>query len=216
MTVITDDKGVVQVVSLIPGVENIPPGWRCYFPAKCGINPPSIGTFYFESDWLWPLPGVDVQVPEGAAHQGSFGALRKYDIHSGVDLYCEPGQRVIAVEPGRVLAIEMFTGAAVGMPWWRETYAVYVNGASGMVVYGEIDPTVKVGQQLKAGDEVGTVMTVLQKDKGLPMTMLHLELHKAGTMRTESWKLGAQPPNTLMDPTLNLKHAYNGIKKTSK
>lgn len=154
--------------------------------------------------WMWPLPGAGRCVPTEKV-PGAFGAERKYDIHCGVDLYCEKGQPCVAVEDGRIVCLEIFTGpdADPPTPWWNQTFAVYVEGASGVVVYGEIeiDQSITISQNVKRGQKLGTVMTVLKKDKGLPMTMLHLELHKPGTRRAVEWELRKNMPISLMDPT---------------
>lgn len=207
MTIITDSEHKVVSVSLIPGLGSVPSDFHVYFPAKCK-ELPSEGDTYIECDWAWPLPGSDRFIPE-TGHAGSFGAVRKFDIHCGVDLYCDLNQEVVAVEDGVVVALDIFTGVLAGSPWWNETYAVYVEGESGVVVYGEIKPTEKMtpGCKVKRGDLIGNVITVLRKDKGLPMNMLHLELHKKGTRTWQWWNLESPKPDTLIDPTIYLKMA---------
>jgi len=158
--------------------------------------------------WVWPLPGTELIIPGRMPHPGSFGAIRKYDIHTGIDLYCEPEQQVIAVEDGEVILIEDFTGefANPPSPWWHNTKAVLVEGDSGVVIYGEIRPleTITVGQKIKQGELIGNVVTVLKKDKGTPMTMLHLELYKSGTRETVVWNLGEPQPENLLSPLIKL------------
>lgn len=159
-----------------------------------------------ELKWLWPLLGVNKNIPE-PWQAGAFGAVRKFDVHCGVDLYCRPDQLVHAVEDGRVVALDIFTGpdATPPSPWWNTTCAVYVEGKSGVVVYGEIeiDRNIHLLDSVKRGDVIGRVVTVLMKDKGLPMTMLHLELHKPGTRAYKIWELGIEGnrPVTLLNPT---------------
>lgn len=152
--------------------------------------------------WQNPIPTILIKLPPP---HGRFGAIRKHDIHTGIDLYAPHGTPVIAVEDGTVVAIDWFTGPACGLPWWNNTRAVLVEGASGIVVYGEIqeDNLIKVGSQLKAGDLIGTVLTVLKKDKGLPMSMLHLELHQSYDKSHiwHPWNLNEDKPEYLLDPT---------------
>jgi hypothetical protein len=136
-----------------------------------------------------------------APHPGAYGVQRQNHVHEGVDLYCPAGTPVQAVEAGAVVAIIPFTGAQAGSDWWEDTDAVLVEGASGVVVYGEIAPLCHVGQQLAAGDTVGHVVTVLKKDKGRPMTMLHLELHAEGARDAPEWASMDAKPETLRDPT---------------
>jgi Peptidase family M23 len=161
-------------------------------------------------------------LPEGctalpvAPHPGSFGFVRKNHVHEGIDLYCTEGTSVHAVEEGRVVGCLPFTGKIAGSPWWMDTYAVLVEGQSGVVVYGEILP---LGLQdnllVRAGDILGTIATVLKKDKGRPRSMLHLELHEAGTRDVYEWKVPRGPsvqetkPPSLRDPTPFLRTAIS-------
>lgn len=93
-------------------------------------------------NWIWPIPSVVKSFP-GENTQGYFGAIRKYDIHTGIDIYCNSGCKVLAVESGVVKNVEIFTGPTAGSPWWNETRAIWVEGESGVVVYGEVDPLKK-------------------------------------------------------------------------
>lgn len=147
-------------------------------------------------------------IPRGATglplppHPGSFGFVRKNHVHEGIDLYCAPGTDVHAVESGVVVARINFTGPKAGSPWWHDTEALLVEGASGVVVYGEIDAgAMKVGDRVAAGEVLGQVIPVLTKDKGRPLTMLHLELHEAGTRDAFEWRVGEAKPASLRDPT---------------
>ena len=141
-------------------------------------------------------------LPHPAAH----AFVRKFQCHEGVDFYCPPMTSVQAVEDGGVVGIENFTGKKAGSPWWHDTYAVLVEGKTGVVVYGEIDcPDLQIGDMVKARQEIGRVIPVLKKDKGRPITMLHLELHVPGTRLTEAWEVRngivLPKPTTLLDPT---------------
>lgn len=138
--------------------------------------------------------------------QGLFGAIRKHDIHTGIDLYCHPGDPVYAIEKGLVVGVVPFTGPSAGFPWWNDTKAVLVEGPSGVFLYGELEPRVKVDDILLPGMVIGNVLTVLKKDKGLPMTMLHLELYKKGYRGSgEVWELGKPKPDMLLDPSFILR-----------
>lgn len=150
--------------------------------------------------WRWPLlvrPSVPVLDAPGA-----FGVRRKYDMHTGVDLYCAEGSPVFAVEPGKVVRIESFTGDTAGSPWWLRTWAVLVEGASGVVAYGELDePSILTGEPVLAGSAIGRVTRVVPVAAGKirPHTMLHLELYTSGTRTTEWWR--DERPKNLLDPT---------------
>jgi murein DD-endopeptidase MepM/ murein hydrolase activator NlpD len=141
------------------------------------------------------------------AEHGTFGYVRKYDIHTGVDLYCAPGTNVHAIEDGIVVAIEAFTGVEAGSPWWRSTQVVLVEGASGVIAYGEIIPylNIRTGEFVSAGTIIGIVETVLKVDKGLPMTMLHIELYEPRTTKSVVWELDSPKPESLLDVTPLLK-----------
>lgn len=173
--------------------------------------------------WRTPIPYrlvptrlADRAVGEGEAplplspHPGAFGVRRRYEVHTGVDLYAPEGTPVSAVEDGVVVGVEWFTGpdADPPCPWWLPTKAVLVEGASGVVLYGEVEPDVAPGWYLRAGATVGRVARVLRHDKGLPTSMLHLELHVHGTIASSHpWELEGNPPRSLLDPTPLLQEA---------
>lgn len=136
-------------------------------------------------------------------HPGAFGVQRKHHTHEGVDLYCSDGTPVSAVEDGIVVALLAFTGAQATppSPWWHDTQALLIEGSSGVVVYGEIEPllNIEIGAHVKAGQKLGWVKQVLKVNKGRPMSMLHLELHQHGTRDALEWE--DKRPETLLDPT---------------
>ena len=159
----------------------------------------------------FPLSSYKYEIPDGD-HAGAFGAVRKYDIHAGVDLYCEEGDAVRAMEPGVVVSIEDFTGESADSPWWNETKAILVEGESGVILYGEIIPAddIDVGDEVLAHAYLGKVTPVLKVDKGKnPMNMLHMELYKPGTfkrpVKAAIWNLGKAQPKDLLDVTQLLK-----------
>lgn len=145
-------------------------------------------------------------IPVGPDHPGSFGFKRANHTHEGVDLYCPEGTPVAAVEDGLVVAVILFTGAHAvpPSPWWNDTWALLVEGDSGVVVYGEIklDLDYWPGDFIHAGEVIGHVVQVLTKDKGRPMSMLHLELHTRGT--TDAYEWLDEKPESLLDPTEHL------------
>ena len=146
---------------------------------------------------LNPMPSIE------NLGQGAFGAVRKFDVHTGIDLYCNPGDPVYAIECGEVVGIIDFTGTKTNSEWWHDTRAVLVEGSSGVFVYGEIEERngLKIGDNIECGDLIGNVITVLKKDKGKPMTMLHLELYEHKFRETLTWELGKEKPFQLLDPT---------------
>lgn len=136
-------------------------------------------------------------------HVGAFGTERKNHVHEGIDLYCELGDEVFAMESGTVTLIEDFTGPKANSPWWEDTRAVHIEGESGVIIYGEIieKEDLKLGDFVKEGEFIGKIKTVLKKDKGRPMNMLHLELHEHGTRASYEWKNDEEKPKSLKDPT---------------
>lgn len=135
-------------------------------------------------------------------HPGAFGVWRKHHVHEGVDLYVPEGTLITAVEDGEVVGIMPFTGEHAGSPWWRNTWAVMVEGQTGVVLYGELEPLLSLrDRRVMAGDLIGNATTVLTKDKGRPMCMLHLELYEHGVREPMEWKLGEDQPFGLCDPT---------------
>lgn len=158
---------------------------------------------------LFPPVSIDYPVPQ-QGEPGAFGAVRKHDVHTGIDLYCREGAIVSAIEDGVIVAIEHFTGPDVGSPWWHDTWAVLVEGASGVFVYGEIVYfSHRVGDKVEAGETVGQVTPVLKQYKGVtPTTMLHLELLKPGSTSTFWWHHGDAKPDNLLDPTEIVREMY--------
>lgn len=126
---------------------------------------------------------------ESIPDHGRFGGVRKNDIHTGVDLYCREFDDVFSIEDGIVVNICEFTGPKAGSSWWNRTQAILVEGKSGVILYGEIIPnfSLNVGDSINEGHYIGSVLTVLKKDKGLPMTMLHIELYKHGYRGDGEW-----------------------------
>jgi len=132
---------------------------------------------------------------------GRFGAIRRFDVHTGTDIYCPDNESVYAVEDGIVTDICHFTGKEVDMPWWEDTMAIAIEGKYGVILYGEIyPPSLKVGEKVVAGQEIAKIKRVLKNDKGLPMSMLHIELYKHGYRGDWSvWELDGDKPVDLLN-----------------
>jgi hypothetical protein len=130
---------------------------------------------------LNPMPAIPVYDPmQEQPHPGSFGFPRRFDVHTGIDLYAPTGAPVHAMEAGKVIRVAWFTGPSADTPWWRDTKAIYVEGGSGIIVYGEIQEDVEEGDEVLAGQVIAWVVPVLRRWKGRPMSMLHLELYDRG------------------------------------
>lgn len=165
--------------------------------------------------WFFPLEDCNGIPING--HPGSFGYIRRHDIHTGVDLYTKNQTPVRAVEDGEVLRSIPFTGSKLGHTWWLDTEALLVRGRSGVVCYGEITPLVQTGL-VKRGQVIGFVKQVLPDDglrQGVPghsCSMLHLELYSDLYLPEETtddldrgiwrgWDHGEPKPSRLLDPT---------------
>ena len=148
----------------------------------------------------WPLATREYPIPTGD-EPGAFGVQRWKYVHPGVDLYCEDGTEVYAVEDGIVVSVEDFTGVNEGTPWWNDTEAVLVEGESGVINYGEVEALVKEGDKVKQGQLLAKVKMVMKEYKGNPMSMLHFELYKHGTKEAVDWYKREQRPENLLDPT---------------
>lgn len=123
--------------------------------------------------------------------EGTFRAVRKHDIHLGVDIYMPEGTEVIFPSTFKLTAtdavvrkIETFTGpnSFPPTPWWNETKSVILqcNNSGRFFIFGEIETSLKVGDIIKPGDVVGTVSKVLKTYKGIPQSMLHFEIWNHG------------------------------------
>lgn len=136
-------------------------------------------------------------------HCGSFGAKRKFDMHTGVDLYCNEGDTVFAIEDGLVVLVEEFTGKNANSEWWNDTKAVHIEGISGVIVYGEIEPNIEIieGLTISAGQKIGMVKQVLKHDKGRPTCMLHVELYKHGNRQSCIWTPDKTKNKNMLNPT---------------
>lgn len=134
---------------------------------------------------------------------GMFGAVRKYDIHTGLDLYCEENSHIKSLSNGTVLEVIPFTGTSVGSPWWNETDAIAIRDGNGIVyVYGEVHPLVNEGDRVIKGQTIALAKKVLKQDKGVnPPCMLHLEVWLNNYQSNYTWKLGEPVPLGLVNPT---------------
>ncbi len=140
--------------------------------------------------------------------KGVFGVIRKHDIHTGIDLYCNDKDPVYAIADGYVKKVVEFTGFDES-PWWNNTYAIIVTSNNVDILYGEVMPCVKVGDNVKNGQHIGNIERVLKKDKGLPTSMLHLECY-INFNRFEYWYEKEKIPHNLLNPTSIINTVYYG------
>jgi hypothetical protein len=132
--------------------------------------------------------------------QSIFGHIRKFDIHTGLDIYTDTDIEVTNLKNGVVYQMGLFTGPEAGSPWWNTTSYVVIKSESLFILYGEIEvQNVKIGQEIVKGQTLGKVIPVLKTYKKNPINMLHLECYS----RYESpavWSLGSDKPVDLLNP----------------
>lgn len=155
----------------------------------------------------YPLRGKQPSLPSVGA-VGDFAFRRSFYMHPGVDLYCPDLQIVQAIEDGKIVNIEQFTGAGAdpSSPWWLDTWSIMVEGASGAIGYCELKPFqhLQVGMSVYEGESIALVVPVLKKDKGNGTTMLHLEHYLPGTKHHVTWVLDTPKPVELLNSRLLL------------
>lgn len=166
------------------------------------------GVFYLPDCFNFRLPEYN--------EPGAFGAVRKFDIHEGVDIYCVKHAKVYAMEDGEVVASYHYTGNAAKCDWWNDTWCIKIKGKSGVITYGELEmpeynrKLPSVGTFVKAGDCIGVVGQVLKDGKkrndirNHNVCMLHVEL-RTENCHIDGWKLGEDRDKKLLDPTPYLK-----------
>lgn len=113
----------------------------------------------------WPLPAAPRILPS-SGNPGSFGEQRGDRRHCGIDLYAPEGSQVVSVAEGRVLAVGLFTTPAQ-VSYWNHTYHLLVRNQDRTICrYAELrDVVIKAGSHVAAGQVVGHVGTVLNREK---------------------------------------------------
>lgn len=124
--------------------------------------------------------------------------------HVGVDLFAHPGDAIVAVEDGRLIAFYPFLRAHTG----EMSYALLVAHDGYVANYGEVRADslssrgLALGAPVRGGDAIATVSDTAQ---------LHFEAYTRGTLRSQSWAHGAPYPSGVLNPTqLLLELARNG------
>jgi hypothetical protein len=151
----------------------------------------------------WPLRNKIPSIPP-LYHVGDFAFRRSFYHHPGIDIYCDLGQEVQAIEDGTVVHIENFTGPQANppSPWWLETWSILIEGKSGVLGYCELKPLshLHVGYRVTEGELIATIVPVLKRDKGNGTTMLHFEHYSTGTTNHVTWVLDTEKPIELINP----------------
>lgn len=153
---------------------------------------------YYKKELIFPLNNYSKILPLN--NESSFAHIRKHDVHTGIDLHTEEGSGVFSIAKGRVIKVINFTGPKANSPWWEDTEAVLVEHSFGVVLYGELSPKVKEGDELLMGQEIGIVKRVLKTNKGKPQSMLHLEYYNQKVDDGVIWPLNEDLPKGLLNP----------------
>lgn len=142
-----------------------------------------------------------------SGHPGAFLTQRKHAPHTGVDLYTSDTEPVYAMNSGRVVSVEDFTGKFDGSTWWEDTRCVLIEHWFGVVCYGEIQERslLRKGTLVRKGEKIGNVKRVLKEGKERPdivghsTSMLHIELYQKGQEKASTTY--AKDKDILRDPT---------------
>ena len=133
----------------------------------------------------------------GAHRDGSDGGRDRN--HAGIDLFAKPGDTVQAMAPGIVTAVQSFH---------LGSWAVFVEHAGVVVMYGEVQPQswkalgVSVGTEVAAAQPIAKVACMRTNEDGQCTShMLHLETYVLGTTGNQRWYVGEEAPPALLDPT---------------
>jgi hypothetical protein len=114
--------------------------------------------------------------------------------HVGVDLFADPGDTVVAIEDGKILANYPFLRAATGQMSW----CVLIAHRGYVATYGEVEDGLTDVWDLRVGDAVvGGQFIANISDTG----QLHFECYDPGVTHNISWPNGAPQPACVRDPT---------------
>lgn len=172
---------------------------------------------------VWPVPDSYSKTIPHKGEPGCFWEDRDEKYHCGIDIHAPLGSIVLAIESGIVIETGSYT-TAEDEDYFLDTYYVIVKTPHKIFFkYSELSEfTHKVGDRLKAGDEIGKIGTPLDIDK-VPMdlpfymkeminndrtSMLHIELLKVPVIEIKPYSygnfLGKTKPYSLLDPALFL------------
>lgn len=194
-------------------VTSLPVVFRCLVVVMVSLRFPLEKDVFLTSDScseLFRNWGHETEIPVSSSHSGAFGSLRATRNHEGVDLPGIEGDPVYAMEDSFVVALGIFSGAPAGLPWTAHTHYVMLEGANGVLSYGEIhlEPGLFVGTAVKKGTQIGRLCAPRRVELGRAKSVLHLEKYRKGTTKPLwRWALGAPCPATLENPTCILVQA---------
>lgn len=144
----------------------------------------------------------EFQIPMGK-QPSSFGFQRKFNIHTGIDIYCQDGDIVLSLTDGIIVDKGIFTGKEVNSDWWNTTEYVAIQYLDKVIVYGELRvySHLNIGDNVLQYEEIGVIVPVLKIKKNNPTSMLHLELYEANLYSEPvDWDLNTTKPIGLLSP----------------
>lgn len=107
---------------------------------------------------------------------GAFGAPRGARKHRGVDIVSTPGESVFSPMDGKISKIGFPYGDGVGGVHDATPFRyVEITGAGATARVYYVEPTVSVGQKVKAGDIIGTAQDLDPRYSGITRHV-HLEV----------------------------------------
>jgi len=179
---------------------------------------------------FWPVPDSFESIIPKAGTPGSFWEERSDRFNCGVDIYAPEHSVVLSIEDGMVIDIGVFSSPEDEIYWNRTYYVIIKTPGKINFKYCELqEVSVKIGQKLEAGTELGRIGKILNTQhisNGVPFyirelaymdhpSKLHLELYKAPIMEVRPYKvgnfMGDVKPKSILDPNVYLM----GIKKHS-
>ena len=173
---------------------------------------------------IWPVTDSCYKKLPKTGASGSFWEDRKDRYHCGIDIYAPADSDVLSVEDGQIIDIGKFTSPKK-VSYWNATYYILIKSKSEFFCkYAELaDVSIKIDKYVKAGQLIGHVGQVLNKDKITKKSpsyirkiskksnysMLHFELYKNNPIKSKKYLGGnwfnKNKPDNLLDPLEYLK-----------
>ena len=116
--------------------------------------------------------------------------LNQYVIHEGLDIVATVGENVYSMVTGKILNIgqdDLYN--------WKTVSIVDDYGLIVVYRYCKAKEGLKVGDQVKAGDIIGTVTKVSYYERGYP-THLHVEVYLGEFIQDPEDFFSVKPPET--------------------
>ena len=104
---------------------------------------------YVEGDWFWPLPKSNNVITSKYGYR-THPVTKQWKLHTGIDLRASKGTKIFAAKGGTVVTSEYSSS-------WGH-YVIVSHGGGYTSLYAHMTKRlVKVGDKVKAGQNIGTV-----------------------------------------------------------